>query len=287
MLTFGPCIDSPALASRWEKALYLPRELAKQLGKSAVEIIRNGGYTNASGQNIDMSMQIEHCRQAKISIPPEARLRSPHSSRYDTTSTMVLNDSTMECAQRMQEEGGKVLALNFANGVHPGGGFLGGARAQEECLCRSSALYATLAGDDMYAYHASRLLPDSSDWSILSPDVPVFRTDDGTFIDKPYLLHFITSAAPYAPTVGQAQSQKLMESRIQRVLSIAWAYGYDSLVLGAWGCGAFAIDPEAIALQFRSALEGAFSGCFSRVHFAIADWSDERRFLGPFARVFS
>lgn len=46
-----------------------------------------------------------------------------------------------------------LLVLNFTNGIQPGGGFLGGARAQEEVLCRSSALYHTLDGDPMYRHH--------------------------------------------------------------------------------------------------------------------------------------
>ena len=37
------------------------------------------------------------------------------------------------------DQGLNILALNFAKGVNPGGGFLHGARAQKEVLCRSSA----------------------------------------------------------------------------------------------------------------------------------------------------
>ncbi len=66
-----------------------------------------------------------------------------------------------------------MLVLNFANELHPGGGFQQGNRGQESLLCRSSALFATLSADPMYAAHAARPLPDSTDWAILSPDVPV------------------------------------------------------------------------------------------------------------------
>ncbi len=178
------------------------------------------------------------------------------------------------------------MALNFANGIHPGGGFLSGARAQEEVLCRSSTLYRTLLGDAMYEAHRERPLPDSTDWAIYSPNVPVFRTDDGTNLERPWLLSFITCAAPYAPRIGQPGSGDLMEQRIHRVLEISRAFGHTELVLGAWGCGAFANDPHRTAEDFRQALEGDFAGVFSEVVFAITDWSPDRRFLGPFREVF-
>lgn len=179
------------------------------------------------------------------------------------------------------------MALNFANGVHPGGGFLGGARAQEEVLCRSSALYHTLIGDPMYVAHAERELPDSSDWAIYSPDVVVFRADSGMELPEPWLLSFITCAAPYAPVIGQPDSGELLKKQIHRVLAIAQAYGHSALVLGAWGCGAFGNDPHRTAMDFRQTLEKEFAGAFSEIVFAITDWSPERRTLGPFRDVFA
>jgi len=71
------------------------------------------------------------------------------------------------------------------------------------------------------------------------------------------------------------------------VLAIAQAYEYTTLVLGAWGYGAFGNDPARTALDFHDALANEFSGSFSEVVFAITDWSPERRFLGPFRDVFS
>ncbi|MBP1715376.1 MAG: hypothetical protein H6Q42_3579 [Deltaproteobacteria bacterium] len=55
---------------------------------------------------------------------------------------------------------------------------------------------------------------------------------------------------------------------------------------GAWGCGAFGYDPWRTAFDFRQALENEFNGAFFDIVFAIADWSPERRFLGPFREVF-
>jgi uncharacterized protein (TIGR02452 family) len=133
----------------------------------------------------------------------------------------------------------------------------------------------------MYTAHRQRPLPDSTDWAILSPNVPVFRADDGTPLDAPWSLSLLTCAAPYAPKVGQPRAGDLLQQRIARVLAIARAYDYTALVLGAWGCGAFHNDPRRTADDFRDALS-THAGAFSRVVFAIADWSPERRFLGPF-----
>jgi uncharacterized protein (TIGR02452 family) len=139
----------------------------------------------------------------------------------------------------------------------------------------------------MYEHHRGRQQPDSTDWAIYSPDVPVFRKDDGTELDHPWLLSFLTSAAPYAPAIGQPEAGNLLQKRILRVFAIARAYGYSALVLGAWGCGAFGNDPHRTAGSFRHALETEYSGAFSDVVFAITDWSPERRFLAPFRDVFS
>ena len=139
----------------------------------------------------------------------------------------------------------------------------------------------------MYEAHRERQRPDSTDWAILSPGVPVFRKDVGTALECPWLLSFITSAAPYAPAIGLAEAGDLLRRRIHRVLAIAQAHEYASLVLGAWGCGAFGNDPYRTAADFRQAIENAFSGAFSDIVFAITDWSPERRFLGPFRTVFA
>jgi uncharacterized protein (TIGR02452 family) len=267
MLRILPCLDSDELASARRRELDISPDAAARLGRSAVEAARG--------------------RSTRVSIPPDAPLPDHDPGEYAETKVQVANETTLGAARRLVDAGSRPLALNFANGVQPGGGFLHGARAQEEVLCRSSALYATLVGDPMYDEHARRPLADSTDWAIYSPDVPVFREDDGTDLERPWLLSFLTCAAPVAAHVGQPRAGDLLEKRIHRVLAIARAYGHAALVLGAWGCGAFGNDPVRTAGDFRQALEGEFDGAFSDVVFAVTDWSPERRFLGPFRDAFA
>jgi len=285
-LLVQPCLDSPEMGEERRRELALSPDFAAALGASAVEIARRGSYVDPAGETVDLSDAIAAAREGKASIAPDDPLPAPPGDPFPETEVRVTNETTLGAARRLVDEGGEPLALNFANGVHPGGGFLHGALAQEEVLCRSSALYETLVGDPMYEAHARRPRADSTDWAILSPGVPVFRRDDGTEFDAPWWLAFLTCAAPVAPSVGQPEAGDLLERRIRRVLAIARAHGYAELVLGAWGCGAFGNDPVRTARDFRRALDGEFSGAFSRVVFAVVDWSPERRFLGPFRKAF-
>jgi len=282
-----PCLDSDEMAAARRHALDVSRIVAAGLGKSAVEIAQQGHYLNPRGTKVDLRSAVEAACNGKRSIRPDDALPTEDGPRFPETRVQVTNETTFGAAQRFLNSGLRPVALNFANGVSPGGGFLGGARAQEEVLCRSSALFQTLIDDPMYESHRDRERPDSTDWAIYSPDVPVFRTDDGTDLEEPWLLSFITCAAPYAPEIGQPESGDLLHKRIHRVLAIARAFGHSSLVLGAWGCGAFENDPHRTPQDFRDALENEFRGVFSDIVFAITDWSSERKFLGPFGQVFT
>jgi uncharacterized protein (TIGR02452 family) len=284
-MTILPCLDSAALANQRKKELSISRDQAESLGRSAVQISKDGFYINLKNEKVGIANLVQVACSNKVSIPPEMLLPKASPS-FEETRIQIANETTLQAGFRLLGNGTKVLALNFANGISPGGGFLHGAKAQEECLCRSSSLYLTLLGDPMYEAHKKRQEPDSTDWAILSPEVPVFRSDNGTFLDAPYALSFLTCAAPYAPTVGRKESAIMMKSRIHRVLDIASSYGYDALVLGAWGCGAFDNDPMTTARDFKAALDGDFSGAFKEVVFAITDWSPERQFLGAFRDVF-
>ena len=287
MLTILPCLDSVEMSSSRRRELDIPRDSAALLGTSAVEAVEEGHYINGTGKKVDLSIYVQAACSAKLSIPPDSPLPTSDCPSFPETRIQVSNETTFGASRRLVESGLKPLALNFANGIHPGGGFLRGARAQEEVLCRSSALYRTIIDDRMYKEHRKRPRPDSTDWAIYSPDVPVFRTDDGMELEQPWLLSFITCAAPYAPRIGQPKAAELLRKRIHRVLAIAQAYGYHALVLGAWGCGAFANDPHITASDFRQALENDFDGAFSDIVFAITDWSPERKFLGSFRDVFA
>lgn len=269
----------------------MTRNRAAELARETVRIIKEGRYTTDAGQVVPVADFVRRSVQGTCSYPPDHPLAAvPVKDR--PTRFQVLNETTLSAAQRLAEAGQRPLALNFASAKHPGGGFLSGARAQEESLARSTGLHACLVGNPMYDLHASRPDPMYTHYAIYSPDVPIFRTDDGTLLPKPYTCSILTSPAVNAKVVlerdrtRRPEIREAMQTRIQRVLSIAALHGHDTLILGAWGCGVFGNDSEEIAQLFHHALTEEFRGAFAQVVFAVLDWSEDEHIIGPFRQKF-
>ena len=177
----------------------------------------------------------------------------------------------------------RFLVLNFANAFTPGGGFLNGAEAQEESLCRESTLYASLVTEKavgMYEYNRSLNSPAASDYMLLSPEVCVFRDHDShKLLEKPYTASVLTVPAVnlhgYDDCAHQPASQEideLMYRRIENMLAVAIAHEYKNLILGAWGCGAFGHDARRVAEYFYNLLvTKGYRNYFDNICFAIPD----------------
>jgi uncharacterized protein (TIGR02452 family) len=184
---------------------------------------------------------------------------------------------------------------SFASARNAGGGYLGGARAQGEDLCRVSALYTTLrqAPDYYTAHRASKDLAYSHR-VIYSPDVPVYRDDRYRLLETPYQVAFLTCPAPNTGVVirdrpaAAAAIPGLLEARAARVLATAAHHGCRALILGAWGCGVFRNDPAQVAAAFRRHLtaDGIFAGSFERIVFAVLDKTQPQPNLTAFRAAF-
>ncbi len=266
------------------------RSVAATHGAEAVSITRAGSYIAPSGHVVDLRGAIATAIAGTRDLPPDQAVAH---TAVGTRSTHieVCNESTLSAARRLAAA--DPVALNFASAYNPGGGFLGGARAQEESLCRASALHACIVGQRMYADHNAARDPMYTSWLLYSPGVPVFRDDDGALLDAAWTCGFITAAAPNVKVLRDRNPGRLadlpavMTDRIARVLGVAAREGHASVVLGAWGCGAFGGDTGLVAERFHAALYGPFRGVFTTVVFAVLDSTAERRFIGPFERMFA
>ena len=266
----------------------IDRVLAAQYGRDAVEIGECGHYRAPSGLTVDITPLLSSAVKGTVSYPPDSQISGGMAGQHDTIKEVV-NETTLSAGRRLMELGCHPVLLNFASAINPGGGFLNGARAQEEYLARSSCLYACIRSNAMYAFHRTNYDPLYTDYLIYSPGVPVIRDDSGTLLEDPYTIAMITCAAVNANRVPIEERHEIgpaMMQRISKVLSVGIAHGHDGIVLGAWGCGAFGNDGHEIAGLFHDALSGKLKGAYQRVIFAIVDWSPDRRFVAPFEKQF-
>lgn len=258
-----------------------------------MSIAQAGAYRAPSGRLVDLRDPLAAALAGTVSVPPQDPLAPPAATPGQRTRIHVSNETTLAAARRLTAAGANPVALNFASALNPGGGFLSGARAQEESLCRSSGLHACLVGQPMYVHHIAADDPMYTSWLLYSPGVPVFRDDDGALLEELWTCAFITAAAPMVKELRQRDPGRLpelaavMTERIDRVLAIAARYAHPSVVLGAWGCGAFGGDSEMIAEIFHAALRGPYRGAFETVVFAVLDATPEHQFIGAFERRFA
>jgi uncharacterized protein (TIGR02452 family) len=269
----------------------ISRNRAREIASNTLAILDAGEYQTESGRRVSIRDQLQRAIAGTEAFPP--RVRIPSKGPGDnTTRISVDNKTTIEAVLTLAAEGYPPLALNFASAKNPGGGFLNGARAQEESLARSTGLYPCIVGQPMYDHNRSLSDCMYSHYMIYSPAVPVIRDDFGNLLEEPVYSAFITAPAVNAGVVLQRDPSRgeeirvTMAERITRVLALAAMKGHEALVLGAWGCGVFRNDPQEIAGLFRDALVGPFRGVFSRVSFAVVSRSDESSTLEAFERVF-
>ncbi len=262
------------------------------IAQETVEILEQRRYRAPLGAEVDLSAALARCLEG-TRLYGEAALTGPASPaaggpELDTTLEVTGETSVAAIHRLVVERNLDTLCLNFASAKNAGGGFLGGAEAQEESLARASGLYASLLSQPRY-YEANRACSTAlyTEHLIYSPHVPMIRDDAGTLLDRPHLAAFITAPAVNTGAVQQNEPERLpevpevMRRRTERVLSVALAAGHRALVLGAWGCGVFRNDPALIADLFGQ-LETSFKGRFEHVVFAVFDRSPGQACLRAF-----
>lgn len=269
------------------------------VGKETVQIVERGEYQVPSGPRVSIGDAVAHAvRGTRLYAPVDLeRLEPARRDPSDPPRIEVTSETTAEAARRLVEREGeaRVVALNFASAKNPGGGFLGGAKAQEEDLARCSALYACLVTQRAY-YDENRACGSMlyTDHLIYSPDVPFFRDETLALLATPFLVSIITAPAPNAGEElkrnpgARPQIRAALERRADFVLRVAAAEQHRTLVLGAWGCGVFRNDPAEVADAFARCLASPrFEGAFGRVVFAVYDRSREGVNRRPFVERFS
>ncbi|CAF1329146.1 unnamed protein product [Didymodactylos carnosus] len=196
----------------------------------------------------------------------------------------VVEGDCLEVALSLLQSDFNPVVLNMASSTNNGGGWESGAGAQEENLFRRST-YENASAIVKYDY------PIPEFGGVYSPAVTVFRSSEITgykLLKQPYLMSFIAVAAYVHPKLVKVYTDNAdynesnyhleldaimtekTKEKIRTILSLALLHNHDSIVLSAFGCGAFKNPPGHIAQLFKDVLlEFEFENQFKQVCFAI------------------
>ena len=265
----------------------ISRSRAAEIARETAQITRDEFYTDAAGQRHDIATDIEKA-VAQTRLYPPAWAPPQLGESKSETRIEVTNETTLRAARRLFDASKNAASLNFASATNVGGGWLNGARAQEEYLCRNSVLAQCIGAQrEFYSYHQTHRAPRYSDMMLYSPDVPIIR-DEFDNLCAPWPCSIITAAAPnlnHGLSIPLGELRELWRVRIARVFDVALANGHDALVLGAWGCGAFRNDPAMVARAFAEIAE-KYDGQFELLSFAVWDVGGKQGNFEPFEKQF-
>ena len=213
----------------------------------------------------------EHTEQMALLFRDEIEDCVAHTKEYDNarvkqqllntvsngrSKITVTDEDTVSALFRLKEEdvkdtGGKskIAVVNFASFRNPGGMFIEGSRAQEECLCHSSFLFNVLSRkQEFYDTNIERYVNNNLyvNRGLYTENVRFF-SDNGT-----YRADVITCAAPnwtaaQKRRIPPQDNSKALLERIKFVLYLAQLNDVKILVFGAFGCGVFGQDASEVA----------------------------------------
>lgn len=304
--------NTEAFLAKASKGSFAAKAARLDVFKNNCEIFKGGSYQTPSGKIVklvpDPMLEGTVVYKSPIALPETEHEDSP-------LLTGVTNTGCLELGRELQLKGYNPVILNLADAYSACGWYDKGSNAQEESLCRQSTLsqslyqYYSKSKADLcgVAFKGEEYPMDIRCGAIYSPHVFVFR--DGArngfaLMDDPYETAFISCAAldfnekhgknlEYRSLDGgfTSEGREIMLSKIRTIYAAALTAGHDSLVLGAFGCGAFRLRPDLVAGMFRDVLfEKEFKGRFRAVVFAILEKpgpeSGVRGKFAPFYNIF-
>ncbi len=202
--------------------------------------------------------------------------------RFPDTRVEFVKEDCINEAVRLRNAGYNPLLLNMADWFRAGGCVEVGSKAQEEELFRRSNYHKSLH---------QKYYPLQTFTTILSPKVEFSRhglLQGYKWMDKPVYIDCVAAPALEAPPITpdrkrykHEQHIQTMKEKIRMLFHVASLNGNDSLVLSAWGCGAFRCPVEHTAELFREVVD-SHKGVVKHVSFAILGINFE-----PFLEAYS
>ncbi|MCD8212422.1 MAG: TIGR02452 family protein [Oscillospiraceae bacterium] len=251
--------------------------------QETLEICKNVQYEK-DGRTVELELNEAQMSAVRVLLPDEVeKLSAGHTSEGECTCSFscvdqdalsLAHDKFNDPVYAAGTKEGRILLLNLASAVYPGGGVRKGMNGQEEDLCRKSTLLQSLESDaakEYYEYNKELDTRMGSDAVMVSPDVAVFRDGENNLLDEPFTISVLTCSAPNIRFglngFSEEEYKKMLYDRIRGILSTAGSLGYKNLILGAFGCGAFGNDAAVVSDAFKSAFAGRTE--FDHADFAV------------------
>ena len=259
----------------------MTKEERVNIFRNTVRLVKAKGY---SIRNIDVKFDdMEDMKNNTKFYSTKVNLLHHLLPKYETH-IAIMDSDCLDAAQAMVKLGLKPAVLNMASFHTPGGGVEKGSAAQEESIFRRTNIFMSL-----YQFHevgTNYRIPQREEryplemhyGGIYTPNVTVFRKSEDEncrIMDDPFKIDVITLPAVRKPALDETGDvadwvKDTLRGKIKQIFDIALENGNDSIVLSAFGCGAYGTPPKIVAKLFHEVIESdEYKNLFKEIVFAI------------------
>jgi uncharacterized protein (TIGR02452 family) len=214
----------------------------------------NKDYVVNHGMRIPLAMIFKY---GQVPIKP-----SPNTGQTIVSFEAMKTD---DCAIHYLQKGfsKNIVVMNFASRTTRGGGYLRGASAQEEDLCRTIPQLHPSLYQIQYPFEPNSVL--------ITPNVDIVRNNVDYELFEGGAKYNISVVSAAAPNLRREQFDEASVIRTLENLYVSVKYCLsqtDTLIVGAWGCGAYRNSPHIMA-KIMDTINKNFGGYYNRIVFSI------------------
>jgi uncharacterized protein (TIGR02452 family) len=259
----------------------MTREEKVAVYANTVAICKKGKYMSPKGKEVVITDEDKMLDGTKF-YGKKAVVDHKSLPKHKTVINVVDSDC-LYAAKAMIDRDLNPCVLNMASFHTPGGGVTRGSSAQEENLFRRTNLFKSLyqfnnIGLEYGIKQKEERYPlDYNFGAIYTPNVTVFKGSDDvdyTPLEDTFEVGVVTVAAVKNPRIENGKLAPwvvdTLKNKIRQMLDVALANGHDSMVLSAFGCGAYKTPPKEMARLFKEVLSSEnYKEAFKEIQFAI------------------